>query len=262
MAGHSAAFFDLDRTLMAGSSSMEFARAAYRGGMVSRAQITRSGLRHIRFRVVGASDQTTDELVERIKLFLRDVPELQIARMAPEMLGGILPRIYPQVLEEVQMHQDAGRLTFIVSAAADGLVKLLATVLGMTGGKGTRYCIDAEGNLTGELDGSLMYGDGKVAALEQLAREYELDLEQSWAYSDSSSDLPMLKMVGSPVAVNPDRELAAVARELDWPVLRVERLGRRLVIGTSLLAATAVGGGLWMASQRRNGGPVSRRGLG
>jgi HAD superfamily hydrolase (TIGR01490 family) len=262
MAGKPAAFFDLDRTLMAGSSAMHFAQAAYRSGMVSRRQILKWGLRHLRFRIQGSTDHATDEVVERIKVLLRDVPEVQIARMAPDMLAGILPRIYPQMLDEVRMHQDAGRPTFIVSAAAHGLVELLARVLGIDGGMGTRYHVDANGNLTGELDGSLIYGDGKVEAVNRIAREHELDLDRSWAYSDSVSDLPMLTMVGNPVAVNPDQELAELASERGWRVVRVEQLGRRLAIGTGLIAAAAVGGGALVASRRRDGRSGSRRPFG
>ena len=126
----------------------------------------------------------------------------------PEVLVGVLPRIYPEMLDEVHAHQDAGRATFIVSAAGNELVELLARVLDMDGGIGTRYEIDEDGLFTGELGGPFMYGEGKVEAMRRFADEHGIDLDDSYAYSDAASDLPMLRAVGNPVVVNPDEELA------------------------------------------------------
>lgn len=247
-----AAFFDLDRTLMAGSSGLHFARAAYRTGMVSRWQMAGWAVDHLRYRLRGSTDDETRELMEEAEELLRGVSERQLKRLVPDMLAGILPRIYPQMLEEVRDHQDAGRPTFIVSAAGDGIVRLLAAVLDMDGGIGTRYELDAEGNYTGRLDGGLTYGSGKVPPMRRYAAEHGLDLDASWAYSDSASDLPMLELVGNPVAVNPDAELAAIARERGWHTMRFERLGRRLAVAGTVLAAGAIGGsGTWLAARRR-----------
>ena len=147
---------------------------------------------------------------------------------------------------------DAGRATFIVSAAGDGIVSLLADVLGMDGGIGTRYEVDGEGLLTGRLDGPLMYREGKVAALENYAAGHALDLATSWAYSDSESDLPMLRAVGNAVVVNPDPELTAIAAAEGWQVMRFEKLGSRLVMGAGLAAAALLAGaGMGAASRSR-----------
>src|ERR687887_1952742 len=116
-----AAFFDLDRTLMAGSSGMHFARAAYRSGMVGRSQLGRWGLEHVRFRLRGSTDARTAQVLSQVKELLNGVPERDIERMAPSLLAGVLPRIYPAMLDEIRAHQDAGRATFIVSAAGNGL---------------------------------------------------------------------------------------------------------------------------------------------
>ncbi|MEY4366546.1 MAG: hypothetical protein RLZZ305_1890, partial [Actinomycetota bacterium] len=129
-----------------------------------------------------------------------------------------------------------------VSAASDDLVSLLARVLGMDGGIGTRYAVDASGRYTGELDGPFVYGEGKVEAIAGVSELLHLDLSESWAYSDSSSDLPMLRAVGNPVAVNPDSRLAKVAKEEGWRVMRFERLGRRLAIVGGAVAAGVAGG--------------------
>jgi HAD superfamily hydrolase (TIGR01490 family) len=247
------AFFDLDKTLMAGSSGMQFGRAAFRSGLVGRRQLLVWGAEQLRFRLKGTTDERAVRLLEEVKEVLAGVPQRDIERMVPELLSGVLPRVYPQMLEEVYAHQDAGRPTFIVSAAGDGLVALLADVLGMDGGIGTRYAVDAEGLLTGELDGPFMYGEGKVEAVRRFAVEHDIYLEASWAYSDSSSDLPMLRAVGIPVAVNPDEELARVARDEGWRLMRFERLGRRLAIAGATLTAAALGGvGSVLASRRRS----------
>jgi HAD superfamily hydrolase (TIGR01490 family) len=247
-----AAFFDLDRTLMAGSSGMHFGRAAFKTGMVGRRRLLRWGWDHVRFRLRGSTDERTEELLAEVKELLAGVPERDIARMAPDLLAGILPRIYPQMLDEVRAHQDAGRPTFIVSAAGNELVAMLARVLDMEGGIGTAYAVDPAGLLTGELDGPFMYGEGKVEAMRRYAADHEIDLSESWAYSDSASDLPMLRAVGKPVAVNPDEELAAVAKHEGWRVMRFEKLGRRLrIAGTTLAAAAIDGSGTWLAARGR-----------
>jgi len=248
-----AAFLDLDKTLMAASSGMPFARVAARRGIVSRRQLAKWGFDHLRYRVRGASDDATQEVLAVAKETLARVPAKEIERMWPEVLAGVLPRIYPQMLDEIHAHQDAGRPTFIVSAAGNDGVRAMAQVLGMEGGIGTRYELDGDGRFTGRLDGPFVYGEGKVEAMEMFAREHDIDLSSSFAYSDSASDLPMLRAVGHPVAVNPDPELTAVAREAGWQVLRFEKLGRRLAITGATLLAAAVGfGGSRLASRRRS----------
>ena len=127
-------------------------------------------------------------------------------------MATILPRIYPQMLDELYSHQDADRPTFIVSAAGNDLVSALARVLGADAGIGTRYEVDAEGKFTGRLDGLFVYREGKVDAMRRFADQHGIDLDASYAYSDSASDLPMLRAVGHPVAVNPDAELAGGRR--------------------------------------------------
>ncbi len=251
-----AAFFDLDKTLMAGSSGMVWARISYENGTLPRRLMARWALDHLRYRLRGANDAATANVMAQVKEMLVGVSADDLEQMGPQVLAGVLPRIYPRMLEEIKMHRDAGRPTFIVSAAGDELVAELARVLEMEGGIGTKYEVAPDGKLTGELDGPFMYGEGKVTAIRDFAERLQIDLRESFAYSDSASDLPMLRAVGHPVAVNPDAELAAVAREHNWRVMRFERLGRKLTIaGAGLVAAAAVGGGAALArrpaTQRR-----------
>jgi HAD superfamily hydrolase (TIGR01490 family) len=252
-----AAFFDLDKTLMAGSSGMQFARVATRQGIVGRRQLARWGVEHLRYRLRGTTDERTAEVLRVARQLIKGVPEVTIARMGPEVMAAILPRVFPQMLDEVHGHQDAGRPTFIVSAAGNDVVETLARVLGMEGGIGTRYEVDAEGNFTGRLDGPFVYGPGKVEAMQAFAERHEIDLDTSFAYSDSLSDLPMLRAVGNPVAVNPDPPLAEIARAEGWQTLRFERLGRRLVAVAVTLLATVAGFGASRVAARRR--PPGRR---
>jgi phosphoserine phosphatase len=154
-----AAFFDLDKTLMAGSSGMVFARVANQRGFVPRGQLLRWGLDHLRYRLRGSSDEQTNAVLDVAKKVFAEMPERDVERMAPAVLAGILPRIYPQMLDEVHSHQDQGRPTFIVSAAGNDLVRALAAVLGMEGGIGTAWAVGADGKFTGEMDGPFVYGE-------------------------------------------------------------------------------------------------------
>jgi HAD superfamily hydrolase (TIGR01490 family) len=253
-----AAFFDLDKTLMAGSSGMQFARIAARQGIVGRRQLASWGFEHLRYRLRGTTDERTTEVLKVARELIRGVPAKAIDRMGPEVMAAILPRVYPQMLEEIYAHQDAGRPTFIVSAAGNGVVEQLAHVLGMEGGIGTRYEVDAEGNFTGRLDGPFVYGEGKVTAMQEFASRHGIELAESYAYSDSLSDLPMLRAVGNPVAVNPDPPLVAIARKEGWQVLRFERLGRRLVALAVTVLATVAGFGASRVAARRRVPPPRR----
>jgi phosphoserine phosphatase len=179
--------------------------------------------------------------------------------MAPEVLAGILPRIYSPMLDEVHRHQDEGRATFIVSAAGNDLVKALAAVLGMEGGIGTSWAVGSEGKYTGEMDGPFVYGKGKVEAMRRFAAGHDIDMDSSFAYSDSVSDLPMLRSVGHAVVVNPDADLLEIARQEGWQVMRFEKLGRKLAIvgRPSSLQPRRAGA---LASRRKSSSMRSARG--
>jgi HAD superfamily hydrolase (TIGR01490 family) len=219
MAG--AAFFDLDKTLMEGSSALHFGRAAYRAGLVSRRQLASDAWANVRFRLHGSTDQGTDELRERILASIAGQRVVDLARMGPDVLTGILPLIYREVLEEAYGHQDAGRRVFIVTAASQELAEVLASVLVLDGGIGMRSEV-RDGVYTGKSAGPFTYREGKAVAIRELAESEGIDLSESYAYSDSESDLPMMRAVGHPVAVNPDRVLERVAREEGWRIMRFD----------------------------------------
>ena len=249
--GRAAAFFDLDRTLLAGSSGMAWVRASYDAGLISRGQMMRWARDGLVFRLRGSTDASTKVAMDQISEVLKGTSARELERLGPAVLAGVLPRIYPEMLAEVHSHQDDGRPTFIVSAAGNDLVELVASVLGMEGGIGTRYEVDEAGNFSGRLDGPFMYGEGKIEGMRQFADAHDIDLATSWAYSDSHSDLPMLRAVGNAVVVNPDEQLMAVAKSEGWRVLRFEKLGRRLAIAGATMTAAAVGVGSALFSRRR-----------
>src|ERR671933_3010634 len=138
-------------------------------------------------------------------------------------------------------HQDAGRPVFICTAASQEMADLMAVVLTFDGAVGSVSEV-VDGQYTGRPGGPFTYREGKAQAIRELAEREGIDLARSWAYSDSESDLPMLRLVGHPVAVNPDAELAKIAREEGWEILRFERLGRRLRVAGAAIGAAAVGG--------------------
>jgi HAD superfamily hydrolase (TIGR01490 family) len=252
-----AAFFDLDRTLIAGSSAFQFGRAAYKAGLVTRRQLAEDAWENIRFRLRGSTDAGTDALRERIGKTLEGVRVRDLQRLAPEVLAGVLPRLYPRVLEIAYEHQDAGRPIFICTAASQEIAELMAMVLTFDGAVGSVAEV-VDGHYTGRAGGPFTYREGKAEAIRELAGREGIDLAASWAYSDSESDLPMLRLVGHPVAVNPDTELGRVARAEGWEVLRFERLGRRLrVLGAAGVAAAL--GGLGSVVLSRRSAPPRRR---
>jgi HAD superfamily hydrolase (TIGR01490 family) len=237
-----AAFFDLDRTLMEGSSAFQFGRAAYRAGLMSRRQLVADAMANIRFRLRGSTDEDTIALRNRISHSLAGTRVRDLERLGADVLAGILPRIYPKVLGIAHDHQDAGRRVYIVTAASSELAGILAQVLALDGGIGSQFSAVKDGVYTGEPTGLFIYRSGKARAIEDLAAREGIDLDASYAYSDSESDMPMLRAVGHPVAVNPDAELSRVARDEGWEIVRLDRLGRQIKALIGLGGAAAAGG--------------------
>src|SRR2546423_10132162 len=237
-----AAFFDLDRTLMAGSSAFQFARAAYKSGLMTRRALVGDALANVAFRLKGSTDASTDAVRERVGQALAGVRQRDLLRLGPSMLAGILPRVYDQMLQIAYEHQDAGRPAYICTAASAELAEVLAEVLRFDGAIGTRPEV-VDSVYTGRIDGPFAYREGKAEAGRELAEREGIDLAASYAYSDSESDLPFLRLGGHPVARNPDAPLARVAGRQGWGGIRLATPGRRLkVLGASGLAGRARGG--------------------
>jgi HAD superfamily hydrolase (TIGR01490 family) len=245
-----AAFFDLDRTLMAGSSGLHWARAARGAGLLTRRRMVRYGWENVKFRLQGSTDTATDRVRREVGEMIAGQRVVDLQRLAPKVLAGVLPRLYPQMLAVAHAHQDDGRRVYICTAASQEMAEMLAHVLSFDGAVGARSEI-SDGRYTGRASGPFTYREGKAQAVRQLAEAEGIDLAASYAYSDSESDLPMLRAVGHPVVVNPDAPLLRVAREEGWEVMRFEQLGRRLKAASAVIAAALVGTGVRTVAVRR-----------
>jgi HAD superfamily hydrolase (TIGR01490 family) len=237
---------------------LHFARAAYREGLLSRRDLAGDVWANLRFRLRGSTDEGTEEIKQRILDAIAGQRVVDLARLGPHVLVGILPLIYHEVLQEAYAHQDAGRPAYIVTAASQELAEVLAHVLVLDGGIGMRSEI-RDGVYTGRADGPFTYREGKAQAIAELAAREAIDLAASYAYSDSESDLPMMRAVGHPVAVNPDAALERVAREEGWRIMRFDKLGRRLKVAGAVSALGLVAGAGGFVAARVRTPPRLRR---
>jgi HAD superfamily hydrolase (TIGR01490 family) len=259
--GRGAAFFDLDKTLMQGSSAFQFARAARAAGLISRRQLVGDAAANLTFRLRGATDQETSELRDRLAASIQGRRVKDFERLGLPVLIRVLPRIYPQMLEIAHAHQDAGRDVYIITAASEELAAVLAQVLALDGGIGSHFSDQVDGIYTGRSDGPFVYGEQKATEVRRLAAEHGYDLSACFAYSDSASDIPMLSAVGHAVVVNPDQALRDLAKVNGWATMALDPLGRRLKLAAALALTAAVGGAggaLWPLVLRSQVGPRVR----
>lgn len=250
---NAAAFFDLDRTLISGASAFPFALEAWRQDMATGADIARWTSEAIAFLLAGdkgdgATMDVRSEFLARIKG--SSVADLDLIGQA--VLPKLVSKVRPESRKLITMHHEAGRDTWIVSASPQRIVEPLAEALGMTGAIGTRGEV-VDGYYTGELHGPFIYGVGKAQAIEKLASDRGYDLKLSYAYSDSVSDLPMMEVVGHPVAVNPDSELGTVAHDRGWPVVIFARKTKRAFAASGVVAVSATAAGFAYVLGRRHG---------
>ena len=236
---HTAAFFDLDRTLIAGSSAFVFARAARDAGYIRIQDFLPDVVRALKFQFFGSSDESSHSVRDRILSRVGGMNQADLVGLNELVLPELLGLIRPEARALLDQHHAAGRETWIVSASPIELVEPLAIALGMTGGIGTKGEVD-NGVYTGRLDGPFCYGEGKAEAITTLATQRNIDLAHSWSYSDSMSDLPMMEIVGNAVAVNPDAELAALSRSRGWPVVIFAQRSKMLIRRSSTITAAVV----------------------
>jgi len=214
-----AAFFDLDKTVIARSSTLAFGRPLMKEGLIPKAVIVKALYAQLVYHLVGADDAKMEKariaLLELTKGWERD----KIQSIVNDTITDIItPVIYAEALELIAEHRAAGRRVYIVSSSGEELVAPLAKHLGVPHFIATRPSIDDDGKYTGELE-FYCYGESKAVAIRERAEQYGIDLAASYAYSDSFTDAPMLEAVGHPHAVNPDKDLRALAAERGWPVL-------------------------------------------
>jgi HAD superfamily hydrolase (TIGR01490 family) len=238
-----AAFFDLDKTIIAKSSALAFSRPFQAGGLISRRAVLRSAYAQFVYLVGGADHDQMEKLRQFMSELSAGWDVATVKEIVAETLHNIVdPLVYDEAVSLIEEHHRAGRDVIIVSTSGSEVVEPIGEMLGADRVIATRLAI-VDGKYTGEID-YYAYGETKAEAIWQVADEKGYDLSRSYAYSDSVTDVHMLEAVGHPHAVNPDKELRRIAAGRGWPVLVFNKpvaLQSR-VRGRPTLAALAVGG--------------------
>ncbi len=213
-----AAFFDLDKTILAKSSSFAFARPFFKEGLIGRSDVIRSAYAQFMFHASGADHDQMEAMRQYMSDLVTGWEVERVQQIVAETLDQIVdPMVYAEAVELIEMHREAGLDIVIISSSGTDVVEPIGERLGADLAIGTQVAIE-EGRYTGEIL-FYAYGEGKAEAMRTLAAERGSDLAECFAYSDSQTDLPMLEAVGYPVAVNPDAALRALAAERDWPII-------------------------------------------
>ncbi|WP_062994793.1 HAD-IB family hydrolase [Nocardia mikamii] len=240
-----AAFFDLDKTVIAKSSAFVFSRPFFAQGLIDRRTVLESSYAHFLFLLSGADHDQMERMREHLTKMTAGWDVSQVRSIVAETLHELVdPLIYAEASDLIADHKIRGHDVVIVSASGEEIVAPIAAALGATHTAATRMVVE-NGKYTGEVE-FYCYGEGKVEAIEELAATQRYDLSRCYAYSDSITDLPMLSAVGHPTAVNPDRNLRREAMAREWPILTfsnpVSLWSRIPAPSTTTVAATAVVG--------------------
>lgn len=254
----SAAFFDVDNTMLHGSSIFHLARGLYRRKFFSTRQIAANAVDHFRFRMLGETPEAVANARSSALAFIAGHRVTDLKELVEEIFDEVLAdRICPGAESLAQLHLDAGERVWLVTAAPVEVARLMANRLGLTGALGT-VAEHLDGVYTGELVGDILHGAAKAEAVRGLADAEGLELSECSAYSDSINDLPLLELVGHPCAVNPDARLRRHAAVAGWRTrdYRTGRKAARLGLVTAGISGATVGA-LSAAKAARNG--LSRR---
>jgi len=217
-----AAFFDLDKTILAKSSAFAFARPFFRGGLISRREVLRSAYAQLVFVTSGADADLMEQMRTYVSNLVIGWDVETVKSIVAETLDTVIdPMVYQEAVDLMAEHRAAGHEIVIVSSSGTDLVEPIGARLGVDFAIGTQVAIE-HGRYTGEIL-FYAYGEHKAEAMRALAQQRGYDLEQCYAYSDSQTDLPMLQAVGHPVAVNPDAVLREAALDSDWPIMDFAR---------------------------------------
>ncbi len=249
-----AAFFDVDNTIMRGASLFHFAKGLAQRKFFSGREIVGFGVKQVKFVLSGSED--VEDMASATEAALSFVEGRRVAEL--EHLGeeifdeSMVDKLIPGTLAMAQGHLDSGQQVWLVTATPVELATVIAKRLGLTGALGTVAEV-RDGVYTGHLDGPPLHGLAKAEAIRAIAEREGLDLARCSAYSDSSNDIPMLSLVGNPVAVNPDSTLRAHARDNDWKIRdfrRREQFKRFALPAVSGAGGVAVGIAIGYASAR------------
>jgi HAD superfamily hydrolase (TIGR01490 family) len=254
-----AAFFDLDKTVIAKSSTLAFGRPFFHGGLINRRAVLKGAYAQFVFSLAGADADQMERMRSQITAMTTGWDVAVVHDIVRETLHDVVdPLVYAEAADLIEAHRAAGREIVIVSSSGAEMVGPIGEMLGVDRVVATRM-VTVDGRYTGEID-FYAYGENKAAAMREIAVEKAWDLADCWAYSDSVTDLPMLEAVGHPTAVNPDRGLRKVAADRGWPVLEFTRpvsmrsrfAGARTPVVTSAAVGVgaAVAGLAWYARRR------------
>jgi len=252
-----AAFFDLDKTVIAKSSTLAFGRPFFQGGLINRRAVLKGAYAQFVFSLAGADAAQMERMRSQITAMTTGWDVAVVHEIVRETLHGIVdPLVYAEAADLIEAHRGAGREVVIVSSSGAEMAEPIGEMLGADRVVATRM-VTRDGRYTGEVE-FYAYGENKAAAMREVAAERGWDLADCFAYSDSVTDLPMLEAVGHPSAVNPDRALRRAATERGWPVLEFSRpvslrarfTGARTPVVTSAAVGAAVAGIAWYARRR------------
>ncbi len=251
-----AAFFDLDKTIIATSSAAAFSRPFLAGGLLGRGDAVRSAYAHFLFMVGGADADQSERMRAHLSALVTGWDVDAVARIVTETIHEYIdPVVYSEAVELIADHHARGHDVVIVSASGAELVEPIAAILGADHAISSRMEV-VDGHYTGQID-FYAYGENKAVAIRGLAAAQGYDLAASYAYSDSITDAPMLAVVGHGFAVNPDRHLRRLAAENDWQVLTFRRPvalhspwrpPSLIAVGVGLVVASWV---VWRSVRRR-----------
>ncbi|WP_156322984.1 HAD family hydrolase [Corynebacterium deserti] len=257
-----AAFFDLDKTIIAMSSTYAYGREFMNSGLISPVEALQLSLAQATYMFAGHTSEQMDNTRDQLTAMIRGWDVMQVSSIAEDTMQTVVtPTIYAEARELIEHHQELGHDVIIVSASVKELVEPIAAELGVA--KTVTTVLESQdGRYTGEV---LFYckGEAKSKAIVELAHENNYDLDASFAYSDSFTDLPMLETVGNPTAVNPDRPLKKTALERGWKIMSFKNpeplfqlpSTRDVGIGTGVVAGIAVvaAGSIWWVRRARRG---------
>jgi HAD superfamily hydrolase (TIGR01490 family) len=264
----SAAFFDLDKTIIARSSTLAFGRPFYQGGLINRRAMLKTAYAQFVYLLGGADAEQMDRMRDHLTALAAGWEVGQVRRIVDETLHDLIdPLIYGEAAQLIDLHHAAGRDVVIVSSSGEELVVPIGAMVGADEVISTRMTV-RDGRYTGEID-FYAYGEEKARAIRELATRRGYELSECFAYSDSITDVPMLEAVGHPHAVNPDRALRREATRRGWPILvfarpvslraRLPRLPSRPALAlAALTAGAALLGTAWYAARGRAAGRARR----
>lgn len=261
------AFFDLDRTLIPGSSLFLLARGLYERDMFRVRDILRFGWGQVLFRLQGERAKNMNKSQRSSLEFVAGRRREEIVSWGREIAEErIIPRVYEDIATVIKSHTERGDQTFLVTAAPLELAEVIASELGMTGAVATEAEVDEDGFYTGRLVGAVVHGAEKAKAVAEIAARHAIELADSAAYSDSINDLPLLESVGFPHAVNPEHELRRLALTRGWPIHELRTRRRALLIGVPAglggagLFGAGVALGAYLERRRAAASPIHRAG--